>query len=139
MYVYGCNQYNMCWGVLWATAIQYTIYKPRIYMSGIWINGSQRGSRMGLFTLACLHSHFVTSSQGNITVPTLEFIYYNTPSWLHQQQRKEHNYALCNIGNISFVHVNEKSSMDEEGIRLWLEHIWSRLPGGLHKERSLLM
>ncbi|KAG7172213.1 Pogo transposable element-like 49 [Homarus americanus] len=38
-----------------------------------------------------------------------------------------------------YVHVQENGWMDEEGVRLWLEHIWSRRPGGLRKERSLLV
>ncbi|KAG7175313.1 Pogo transposable element-like 10, partial [Homarus americanus] len=38
-----------------------------------------------------------------------------------------------------YVHVHENGWMDEEGVRLWLEHIWSRSPGGLRKKRSLLV
>ncbi|KAG7174759.1 Pogo transposable element-like 58 [Homarus americanus] len=38
----------------------------------------------------------------------------------------------------AYVHVQENGWEDEEGVRLWLEHIWSRRPGGLRKERSLL-
>lgn len=38
-----------------------------------------------------------------------------------------------------FVHVNEKGLMDEEGIKLCIEKVWNRRPGGLIKERSLLV
>nr|KAF6343017.1 hypothetical protein mPipKuh1_010743 [Pipistrellus kuhlii] len=38
-----------------------------------------------------------------------------------------------------FVHVNEKGWMDEEGVKLWLDNVWSRRPGGLRQERSLLV
>ncbi|KAG7172720.1 Pogo transposable element-like 11, partial [Homarus americanus] len=38
-----------------------------------------------------------------------------------------------------YVHVHENGWMDEEGVRLWLEHIWSRRAGGLRKECSLLV
>ncbi|KAG7164381.1 Pogo transposable element-like 9, partial [Homarus americanus] len=37
-----------------------------------------------------------------------------------------------------YVHVHENGWMDE-GVRLWLERIWSRRPGGLRKERSWLV
>ncbi|KAG7176176.1 hypothetical protein Hamer_G028281, partial [Homarus americanus] len=37
-----------------------------------------------------------------------------------------------------FVHVNEKGRMDEQGIKLWIDHIWCRRPGGFRKQRSLL-
>ncbi|KAG7174204.1 Pogo transposable element-like 7 [Homarus americanus] len=39
----------------------------------------------------------------------------------------------------AYVHVHENGWMDKGGVRLWLEHIWSRRPGGLRKERSLLV
>lgn len=38
-----------------------------------------------------------------------------------------------------FVHVNEKGWMDDEGVKLWLDHIWSGRPGGLRKQHSLLV
>lgn len=38
-----------------------------------------------------------------------------------------------------YVHMHENGWMDEGGVKLWLEHIWSRRPGGLRKERSLLV
>lgn len=38
-----------------------------------------------------------------------------------------------------FVHVNEKDWMNEEKVKLWLENVWSRRPGGLRRERSLLV
>lgn len=38
-----------------------------------------------------------------------------------------------------FVHVHEKGWMDEAGIKLWLDNIWSARPGGLRKQRSLLV
>ena len=38
-----------------------------------------------------------------------------------------------------FVHVHEKDWMDEAGIKLWLDNVWSARPGGLRKQRSLLV
>ncbi|KAJ1086507.1 hypothetical protein NDU88_004529 [Pleurodeles waltl] len=38
-----------------------------------------------------------------------------------------------------FVHVHEKGWMDEEGVKLWLDNVWSRRPGGLIQKRSLLV
>ncbi|KAK3884870.1 hypothetical protein Pcinc_010845 [Petrolisthes cinctipes] len=38
-----------------------------------------------------------------------------------------------------FVHVLEKLWMDEDGVKLWIENVWSRRPGGLRKEKSLLV
>lgn len=38
-----------------------------------------------------------------------------------------------------FVHVREKGWMDEEGVKLWLDNVWSRRPGGLLQKRSLLV
>lgn len=29
--------------------------------------------------------------------------------------------------------------MDEEGVKLWLDNVWSRRPGGLSQERSSLL
>ena len=37
------------------------------------------------------------------------------------------------------VHFHEKGWMDENGVKLWIENIWNRRPGGLRKERSLLV
>ena len=38
-----------------------------------------------------------------------------------------------------FVHVHEKGWMDEEGVKLWIQHVWNMRPGGLTKKRSLLV
>ncbi|KAK9398934.1 hypothetical protein NXF25_013903 [Crotalus adamanteus] len=38
-----------------------------------------------------------------------------------------------------FVHVNEKGWMDEEGVKLWLDNVWSTQPGGLIQKHSLLV
>ncbi|KAK9404800.1 hypothetical protein NXF25_009627 [Crotalus adamanteus] len=38
-----------------------------------------------------------------------------------------------------FVHMNEKGWMDEERVKLWLDNVWSRRPGGLIEKRSLLV
>ena len=35
-----------------------------------------------------------------------------------------------------FVHVHKKDWMDEVGIKLWLDNVWSARPGGLRKQRS---
>jgi len=37
------------------------------------------------------------------------------------------------------VHVHSKGWMDGEGMKLWLEKVWSKHPGGLLKEASLLV
>lgn len=38
-----------------------------------------------------------------------------------------------------FVHVHEKGWMDEGGVHLWIDNVWNRRPGGLRKEKSLLV
>uniref|UniRef100_H3A0T2 HTH CENPB-type domain-containing protein n=1 Tax=Latimeria chalumnae TaxID=7897 RepID=H3A0T2_LATCH len=38
-----------------------------------------------------------------------------------------------------FVHVHEKGWMDEDGVKLWIDNVWNTRPGGLRKERSLLV
>ena len=38
-----------------------------------------------------------------------------------------------------FVHFHEKGWMDENGIKLWIENIWNRRPGGIKKQQSLLV
>jgi len=38
-----------------------------------------------------------------------------------------------------YVHVHSKGWMDGEGMKLWLEKVWSTCPGGLLKKPSLLM
>uniref|UniRef100_A0A803K4M5 HTH CENPB-type domain-containing protein n=1 Tax=Xenopus tropicalis TaxID=8364 RepID=A0A803K4M5_XENTR len=37
------------------------------------------------------------------------------------------------------VHVHDKGWMDEKGMRLWIEKVWSKHPGGLLKKPSLLV
>ncbi|KAG2459032.1 POGK protein, partial [Polypterus senegalus] len=37
------------------------------------------------------------------------------------------------------VHVHDKGWMDEKGMRLWIEKVWSKRPGGLLKKPSLLV
>ena len=37
------------------------------------------------------------------------------------------------------VHFHEKGWMDEGGVKLWIEKIWNRQPGGMRNERSLLI
>ena len=37
-----------------------------------------------------------------------------------------------------YVHVHSKGWMDGEGMKLWLEKVWSKRPGGLLKKPSLL-
>ena len=38
-----------------------------------------------------------------------------------------------------YIHVHEKCWMDEEGVKLWLENVWNRRPGGNGKDRSMLV
>ena len=38
-----------------------------------------------------------------------------------------------------FVHVHEKSWMDEEGVKLWIRKVWNKRPGSLRKESSLFV
>lgn len=38
-----------------------------------------------------------------------------------------------------FIHVHPKGWMDEEGLKIWLDKVWSRRPGGLLKKPSLLV
>ena len=38
-----------------------------------------------------------------------------------------------------YVHVHSKGWMYGEGMKLWLEKVWSKLPDGLLKKPSLLM
>ena len=38
-----------------------------------------------------------------------------------------------------YVHVHPKGWMDGEGMKLWLEKVWSKRPGGLLKKPSLLV
>ena len=38
-----------------------------------------------------------------------------------------------------FIHVHPKGWMDEDGVKLWLDKVWSRRPGGLIKKTSLLV
>jgi len=38
-----------------------------------------------------------------------------------------------------YVHVHSKVRMDGEGMKLWLEKVWSKRPGGLLKKLSLLV
>ena len=38
-----------------------------------------------------------------------------------------------------FIHVHPKGWMDGDGVKLWLEKVWSRRPGGLIKKPSLLV
>nr|XP_028597585.1 uncharacterized protein LOC114603030 [Podarcis muralis]XP_028597587.1 uncharacterized protein LOC114603030 [Podarcis muralis]XP_028597588.1 uncharacterized protein LOC114603030 [Podarcis muralis]XP_028597589.1 uncharacterized protein LOC114603030 [Podarcis muralis] len=37
------------------------------------------------------------------------------------------------------VHVHEKGLMDENGMRVWVEKVWSKRPGGLLKKPALLV
>ena len=37
-----------------------------------------------------------------------------------------------------FVHFHEKGWMYENGVKLWIENVCNRRPGGIRKERSLL-
>ena len=37
------------------------------------------------------------------------------------------------------IHVHPKGWMNTEGIRLWIDKVWARRPGGLHKKRSMLV
>lgn len=37
------------------------------------------------------------------------------------------------------VHVHEKGWMDEQGLKIWLKQVWCSRPGGLRKEKSLLV
>jgi hypothetical protein len=37
------------------------------------------------------------------------------------------------------LHVQEKGWMDENGMKLWLEKVWAKRPGGLLKKPSLLV
>ncbi|XP_069593726.1 bromodomain testis-specific protein [Ranitomeya imitator] len=37
------------------------------------------------------------------------------------------------------VHVHEKGWMDENGMRLWVDKVWSKRPGGLLKKTALLV
>ena len=37
------------------------------------------------------------------------------------------------------VHVQEKGWMDEKGMKLWIEKIWERHPGGLIKKKACLV
>ncbi|XP_078244344.1 uncharacterized protein LOC110070281 isoform X2 [Pogona vitticeps] len=37
------------------------------------------------------------------------------------------------------VHVHEKGWMDENGMRTWVEKVWSKRPGGLQKKPALLV
>ena len=37
-----------------------------------------------------------------------------------------------------YVHVHSKGWMDGEGMKLWLEKVWSKRPGGLKKPSSLV-
>jgi len=36
-----------------------------------------------------------------------------------------------------YVHVHSKGWMDEEGMKLWLEKVWSKCPGGLLQKPSV--
>jgi len=38
-----------------------------------------------------------------------------------------------------YVHVHSKGWMDGEGMKLWLEKVWSKRPGGLLKKQSSLV
>ena len=38
-----------------------------------------------------------------------------------------------------YIHVHSKGWMDGEGMKLWLEKVWSKRPGGLLKKPSLLV
>ena len=38
-----------------------------------------------------------------------------------------------------YVHANPKGWMDEERMKLWIEKVWSRRPGGLLKKPALLV
>nr|AHN53440.1 DDE superfamily endonuclease [Nuttalliella namaqua] len=37
------------------------------------------------------------------------------------------------------VHIHDKGWMDENGMRLWIDKVWSKRPGGLLKKSSLLV
>ena len=37
------------------------------------------------------------------------------------------------------VHFHKKGCMDENGVKLWIENIWNRQPGGMQKEHNLLV
>ncbi|CAL4062438.1 unnamed protein product, partial [Meganyctiphanes norvegica] len=43
------------------------------------------------------------------------------------------------IPNGVVVHVQEKGWMDENGIKLWIDKVWSRRPGGLLRKPALLV
>ncbi|XP_073537612.1 uncharacterized protein, partial [Phyllobates terribilis] len=38
-----------------------------------------------------------------------------------------------------FVHVHERGWMDEDGMKVWIEKVWSKRPGGLRKRTALLV
>ena len=38
-----------------------------------------------------------------------------------------------------FVHIQQKGWMDENGMKLWLQNVWSRRHGGLLRKPSLLV
>jgi hypothetical protein len=38
-----------------------------------------------------------------------------------------------------YVHAHPKGWMDEERMKLWIEKVWSRRPGGLLKKPALLV
>jgi hypothetical protein len=40
---------------------------------------------------------------------------------------------------VVYVHAHPKGWMDEEGMKLWIENVWSRCPGGLLKKPALLV
>ena len=37
------------------------------------------------------------------------------------------------------VHVHPKGWMDEDGVKLWIDKVWKKRPGGLMKTKSLLV
>ncbi|GFV06045.1 pogo transposable element with KRAB domain [Trichonephila clavipes] len=38
-----------------------------------------------------------------------------------------------------FIHVHEKGSMDENGVKLWIKNVWRKRPGALRNPQSLLV
>ena len=52
---------------------------------------------------------------------------------------KRKTLPKCKFPDGVVIHCNEKGWMDEEGVKIWLKKVWQRRPGGLRKQRSLLV
>lgn len=52
---------------------------------------------------------------------------------------KRKTLPKCTIPHGMYIHVHPKGWMDGEGMKLWLQRVWSRRPGGLLKKSSLLV